>query len=88
MRTMIFSVRVPRNTSSRYVKDVVNKIFTTPLVATTQRIKEVASQMYSAYTHVEPPDETSTRLTEEHERVHESKQVFWEIEQMKDLEYA
>lgn len=88
MRTMIFSVHVPKNTPSGYVKDAVNKMFKTPLAAASQKIKEVTSRMYSSYTHTASPDEVATRLTEEQEHVQESKQVFREIEQMKDLEYA
>jgi len=88
MRTIVFSVHIPKNTPAGYVKNAVNKMFTTPLSAATQKIKDVTSRMYSAYTHTASPDEVATRLTEEQDHVQESKQVFREIEKMKDVEYA
>lgn len=88
MRTIVFSVHVPKNMTKGYVRKALDTIFKAPLNATKQKLRDITDKMYVTRSMVESIDEEVIRLSEEHEKVNQGKQIFREIEHAKDLEFA
>lgn len=88
MRTLIFSVHLPKNMSQGHVRKALDTVFNVPLKATKQKIKDITSHMYAKRAKVESMGEEVTRLAEEQEKVNQNKKMFREIERVRDLEFA
>lgn len=88
MRTIVLSVHVPKNMTKGYVRKALDTIFNAPLDATKQKLRDISNRIYTKQTRVESIDEEVMRLAEEHEKVTHGKQMFREIEDVRDLEFA
>ncbi len=88
MRTLVFSVHVPKNMTEGYVRKALDTIFNAPLDATKQKIRDITNRMYTKRAKVESIDEEATRQNEEQEKVNQGKEMFRAIEHVRDLEFA
>lgn len=88
MRTLVFSVHVPKNMTEGYVRKALDTIFNAPFDATKKKIRDITNRVYTKRAMVESIDEEDVRLKEEQEKVNQGKKMFREIEQVRDLEFA
>jgi hypothetical protein len=88
MRTLVFSVHVPKNMTEGYVRKALDTIFNAPLNVTKQKLRDITNRMYTKRSKVESIGEEETRLAEEEEKVNQGKEMFREIEHVRDLEFA
>jgi len=94
MRTITFTVQIPKNVTLGNVKQKVHDIFTVPMYATGKKIKDVARNIYKrrermfSMSTLEAYNEEYIRAQEEKEKVDEGKELFRGVEQIRDLEFA